>query len=903
MSRVDCTSTLAIAFAPFWARTFPHSFAPLSNSECGISPRCATSVLRLSRTSFLQRQYTPKFPLSISRAYSRSSNNGIRCDNSENVLTAASSTISATNWKTELQRGRVIEVWTQGELRFALVNSLYPKGVIANFVQIASDETTLSSDRKVSFGEIVSVWPESITPTGPRAASSLAKIADMGLTFLKNSLPRSLDLADLYANLRRVPKSDPAAMQTSYQLSRTLFPMCSTAKSDRLAAITVAAAILLAADALRFKRAGPGFGWRALPPSVGVSRGRCSFVDTCKAILESGSAGVLRPPPPVWSRRHLEILRDIEIIAASGTAATGTAASILSAMGYEPTDDGAARLLLDIQYWATGSVAKHGGGRTARDEMRKSMKTLDDTEQNRTGASMQQNAVQNGRNGNVVDGSPITSRPQGVRDWTFPPELLDEARELRASTRERRSLLLKSDGEDTENPRRNLMRFDGHPLRVYCIDDKTTKFLDDAMSVQVFGGGSMIRICLHVTDVDEVVKSGSPMDDLAKERGQSLYLPLKPLHMLPAAAMDAASFSSSVPTEAISVMIDFDVENDLIQNWEVFASVVPPVRRLTYDQFDIALQKGADHAQISEEECEDLRQFAVIAPRLAEKLDRRTTRRRQRSATSGPEGVPITDGGSETKGVISVRIVKRADRASSRSVKVAQVVDFQSTGAHGSVDDLLTSAGALIRQFARENRASLPENKGAFAYAARCGTAPLRRYTDLAIQRQIKCVLFGKQPAGRRRMEELRAWLAKRQVAGERTVAERRRGALFDALSTHCAQQCAATGITHAVVQGQVRNITVTKRGHLRVDVSLDGTGLSAIANISEKTMDNICGRVTPERAGETGTKSTSETKDNSAILAMAKTVLPLSSKVRVQILNIDTVMHKIVATVTQILA
>lgn len=819
------------------------------------------------------------------------------CHISEAELASSKKNASLTDWKQALHPGAVIEVWSQGHLCFALVSSLYEKGVVANFIRVSSGEASVAPASKISFGEIISVWHHNITPTGPQAAVILAKDVEVGLNFLKNAMPRALDLSPLYLDLRRIPKSDPRAAQSASNISRHLFPMGPNASRSRRAAGTVACAILLATDNIRFKRAAPGMGWRALPPSVATARGRTSFVDMCKEVLEHPSSSSLKRQP-TWTREQLEILRDIEIVAASGTAAHGTPATALEALGYELTDDGAAKLLLDIGYWATGSVQKHGGGTTqAKDEKRMSsilnLNLKNAEEENNMQISSSSKQDSNSTQDKVAN---------DVRDWTFSPAILDEARELRDATRKKRMMLLKKRTGGQNRFRRNLFQpSKGDAVQVYCIDDKNSRFLDDALSVQVIEGGSVIRAALHITDVDQVVRHGSPIDDLARERGQSLYLPLKPLHMLPASAMDAASFSSTFPAEAITVMVDFDYENDVIRDWEVFASIIPPVKRLNYEQFDLALEKGAEAAQITEEQCEDLRQIARVAPLLAEKLDRRKGGRKQKSANRWLE--TYDDYESEArkdKSVASVRLVKKIDSISSKSRKVAQVIDFQTTGSHCAVGDMLTSAGSLIRQFAKENRAYLPENQGAFAYVSRCGTAPLRRYADLAIQRQIKCILFGRPPAGRRRMEDLRSWLTKRHAAAERIVAEKRRSALHDSLSDHCAQQCLVSGSEYAVLRGQVRGVSISKKGILHVDVNLNGTGLCTSATVSGQLLEQIVEKSGTKDSNNRGQKLNMTKKE--AILACAKDVLQPRSRVRVQILNVNTMSQEIEATVIKAL-
>jgi exoribonuclease R len=426
-------------------------------------------------------------------------------------------------------------------------------------------------------------------------------------------------------------------------------------------------------------------------------------------------------------------------------------------------------------------------------------------------------------------------------------------------------------------------------LRVYCIDDKNARFLDDALSVEVLKPGQLVRVYVHVADVDETVRSGSAMDELAKERGQSLYLPLKPLHMLPAAAMDAASFSTAFPTEGITAVVDLDVAGQRIVSWEIFASLVPPVTRVNYDQFDAALE-GRDRASfLSAEIRQDLKCLGTVAPLLAERLDTRRSGRKQRRSGSGVNGQTETSsmsGVKEGAGIASVRLVKRRENgAPGGSVKYAQVVNFRSTGGYAVVSDMLLSVSALFRLFARRHGAFLPEDRGASMHVTRCGTAPMRRYADLAIQRQIKCILFGRQPAGRRRMDELRAWLAKRHAASEKTVTVRRRAALYASLADHCAQQQQAANLPYATLMACVRSVSVTRRRVVKADIGIDGTGLHTLAVVADSLVGDSLQRL----------EARSLLSDPNMNIG-----LPLKGgdRVQIRISEVDTVAEKIVAEV-----
>lgn len=772
------------------------------------------------------------------------------------------------SWVNTLHKGSVVEIWSQSQLCFALVSSLYEKGILALLFTVSEGDVNISDESKISYGEIVSVWPESINPV---SASALTKTIGMGLNFLKNSAPRSLDLSVIYGDMRRTPKGNARAHRSSHEVASFLFPLSPTATPEQHAAVTVAAAILLGADTIHFKRAPPGCGWRALPPSVVEARGRCSFVERCKAILEFRLKDHRHSFSP-WSREHLDILHEIEVAAAGGGVPNGKAATALEALGYRRTNEGATRLLIDIEYWSSVPSTRNNEG------------FLESRKQSSSDSIAIEESV-----------SVETSQPSRLetQSWTFPPLILGDAHKIRSRARARRSALQTVQSHWQDKTTRHLLRSsNGTVLRAYCIDDRNSRFLDDSFSVERLNGSNRVRFFLNITDVDEYVKAGSAIDAIARERGQSLYLPLKPLHMLPPIVMEAASFSTTLPMEAITIMIDLDIDKNELHNWELFPSIVPAVVRINYEQFDNIISGDGESTGFKDEEHADLKLIATLASNLPGNLKTRQVGQRRKTPQSISETPSRLEANRvEAKKIAGVRFVSRQKESSSKPKKVARVIEFQSTRSYSVVDTILTSCGALVRQFAKEKCIALPEGREASTYAARCGTAPLRRYVDLVVQRQIKCVLFRRQPEGRRRMNELRTWLARRHSEGGKMVSQLRRNALFESLSMHCAQQCAVTGNAHAMIKGRVRNTTITKSSSLRIEVALEGTGLSTVSEVSKELLGYIkkrWKRCTKSLNDGSANLSEVASQRNKSILTSAKSVLAPGSLVQVQILNLN---------------
>ncbi|CAM9891181.1 unnamed protein product [Scytosiphon promiscuus] len=130
--------------------------------------------------------------------------------------------------------------------------------------------------------------------------------------------------------------------------------------------------------------------------------------------------------------------------------------------------------------------------------------------------------------------------------------------------------------------------FRGAEFGVYCIDGAGTSFLDDAFSVDP----QTREVFIHITDVQGLVPTGSTLDDVARLRAASEYLPQGPLFMMPPAALKALSFSGKGETvnEAVTVGIRLDPETGRVASSRVMLTTLPPVVPLTFDQTDRLLE-------------------------------------------------------------------------------------------------------------------------------------------------------------------------------------------------------------------------------------------------------------------------------------------------------------------------
>jgi ribonuclease R len=129
-------------------------------------------------------------------------------------------------------------------------------------------------------------------------------------------------------------------------------------------------------------------------------------------------------------------------------------------------------------------------------------------------------------------------------------------------------------------------------LTLFTIDPHDAKDFDDAISVEHTHHGGLV-VGVHIADVSHYVAQGSHLDNEAMARGRSVYLANRVIPMLPARlSSDMASLKPGVPRLALSVFMDVDSHGQ-VRSYEIKESVIVSKARLTYDEAQILIDKGA----------------------------------------------------------------------------------------------------------------------------------------------------------------------------------------------------------------------------------------------------------------------------------------------------------------------
>ncbi|MGV8074935.1 MAG: ribonuclease catalytic domain-containing protein [Syntrophobacteraceae bacterium] len=297
-------------------------------------------------------------------------------------------------------------------------------------------------------------------------------------------------------------------------------------------------------------------------------------------------------------------------------------------------------------------------------------------------------------------------------------------------------------------------------LNAFTVDSETTRDYDDALSLQILDNG-IFEVGIHIADAAEFVAKGDPLDQEAEARASSIYLPDGRISMLPPILSDGiCSLKAGEERFALSFVIRMNAEGT-VQSREITASVVRIREQVTYEQvnerihndktlkilFDLALKLRRQR----------LDRGAVILP-LPEV-----------NVHVNPSGmIQISRYEKETPSqiIVSEWMIEANGMAASYLVEHGLPGIYRSQAESKQETDFTQSEHELFRVYRKRRlfaRAEMdvepkPHCNLAMAHYTTV-TSPIRRYTDLIVQRQLKHALAHESPLYTQ--EELRRLIVK----------------------------------------------------------------------------------------------------------------------------------------------
>ena len=153
---------------------------------------------------------------------------------------------------------------------------------------------------------------------------------------------------------------------------------------------------------------------------------------------------------------------------------------------------------------------------------------------------------------------------------TFPPAVLEAA-----------AMLIDNPPPDPDAP----WRVDLTAQKVYTIDDSSTKEIDDGLSWEVLPDGRE-RLWIHIADPGRWVRPGDVLDQEARRRSTSVYLPTGVIPMFPEVlATGPMSLQQGQTCCALSFGVILQPSGEIAE-FQIMPSWVRPTYRLTYEDVD-----------------------------------------------------------------------------------------------------------------------------------------------------------------------------------------------------------------------------------------------------------------------------------------------------------------------------
>lgn len=119
---------------------------------------------------------------------------------------------------------------------------------------------------------------------------------------------------------------------------------------------------------------------------------------------------------------------------------------------------------------------------------------------------------------------------------------------------------------------------------ICTIDPATARDLDDALSVKKLSNGNY-EIGVHIADVGHFVDQNTILDDEARLRTTSVYLPHRVIPMLPRLLCEnLCSLNPGVERLAFSCFFEMKEDGEILENTARFAkSIIKSCVKFSYD--------------------------------------------------------------------------------------------------------------------------------------------------------------------------------------------------------------------------------------------------------------------------------------------------------------------------------
>ncbi|MBL8388400.1 MAG: RNB domain-containing ribonuclease [Hydrogenophaga sp.] len=284
-------------------------------------------------------------------------------------------------------------------------------------------------------------------------------------------------------------------------------------------------------------------------------------------------------------------------------------------------------------------------------------------------------------------------------------------------------------------------------VQAFSIDDSQTTEIDDALSLQGLGSGT-VTLGIHIAAPGLAIKPDDAIDKVARHRLSTVYMPGHKITMLPDAVVQSYTLEAGRDCPAVSLYVSFDEATLEQKDSRTALERVPIAHNLRHDQLDSVITEawltGDAAAGAASDEITALQPQLAFIFRLAKHLKaQREVVRGKPETFNRPDYTFKLQGvtGSEPDGSETVLIGTRS-RGAPLDLMVAEAMILANSSwgqwlAACGVPGIYRSQASLAPGMKVRMGTRVAPHAGIGVKAYAWSTSPLRRYVDLVNQWQI----------------------------------------------------------------------------------------------------------------------------------------------------------------------
>ncbi|MFM6985974.1 MAG: ribonuclease catalytic domain-containing protein [Hydrogenophaga sp.] len=285
------------------------------------------------------------------------------------------------------------------------------------------------------------------------------------------------------------------------------------------------------------------------------------------------------------------------------------------------------------------------------------------------------------------------------------------------------------------------------PVQAFSIDDSHTTEIDDALSLQGLGSGT-VTLGIHIAAPGLAIQPDDAIDQVARQRLSTVYMPGHKITMLPDAVVQTYTLEAGRDCPAVSLYVSFDEATLEQKDSHTALERVPIAHNLRHDQLDSVITEAWLTGEAPVDSASD--EIAALQPQLAFIFRLAKHLKAQREVVRGkPETFNRPDytfklqgmSGSEPDGSETVLIGTRS-RGAPLDLMVAEAMILANSSwgqwlAACGVPGIYRSQASLAPGMKVRMGTKVAPHAGIGVKAYAWSTSPLRRYVDLVNQWQI----------------------------------------------------------------------------------------------------------------------------------------------------------------------